>query len=81
MPLRANPITRPSVQHLREASALRSPRDSDDISRMHYKLDQLAKQVAALTDALKRTQQELDRLRLRKGGEVATGLQNPCPEG
>lgn len=61
-----------------EASALRSPRDSDDLSRQHYKLEPLARQVESLTIEVKRLREDLNRLRLRKGGDIpAAGA--PCP--
>lgn len=81
MPLRTNPIRRPLPQHLGESSSLRTETDTDDLSRMHYKLNALAGQVYSLTESLKRTQQELDRLRLRKGSELTSGASNPCPAG
>ena len=81
MPIRVNPVPRPLMQHFGESSALRSERDSDDVSRMHIKVDALAKQVQWLNEAVKRQGDIINRLRLRKGGVDDVAGQNPCPAG
>ena len=65
------------IRRFGESSALRSPRDSDDISRQHLKLDPMARQVEALTIEVKKLREDLNRLRLRKGGDVSSV--SPCP--
>lgn len=82
MPLRQH-ITTPALSpRIREASALRSTRDADDSTRWWIKIQQLSGQVASLENAVRRQQQIIDRLRLRKGGaEGPVGLDNPCPQG
>ena len=69
------------MQHFGESSALRSERDPDDMSRVHIKLDMLAKQVEWLNQAVKRQGDIINRLRLRKGGEETVAGGNPCPAG
>jgi len=79
MPVRVNPIPRPGPQRFRESSALRSPRDSDDLTRAHIKEDRVAKQVAVLTENVRRLQEQFNRLRLRRGGEDTDTTTSPCP--
>lgn len=67
------------MQHFHESSALRSERDSDDVSRYHIKLDMLSKQVQWLNEAVKRQGDIINRLRMRSGGS-STGASD-CPYG
>ena len=78
MPIRVNPVPKPLMQHFGESSALRSERDSDDLSRVHIKLDMMGKQVEWLNQAVKRQGDIINRLRLRKGGVESTGTTS-CP--
>jgi hypothetical protein len=80
MPQRSNLIPRPVMPRFRESSALRSGRDSDDTSKVWQRCEQMAKEIAYLTNAVIRTQQELNRLRMRKGGatEVPVASESPA---
>lgn len=78
MPIRVNPVPRPVGQHFGESSALRSERDADDISRAHIKLDAIAKQLAAVSEVVKRQGDIINRLRIRRGGG-SSGQSSPCP--
>jgi hypothetical protein len=74
---RASSVIRPI---LREGSALRSSRDASDTSRLWIEVEWLRKQVVAQADQLRRFQEEFNRLRLRKGGDMtATASPQTCP--
>lgn len=79
MPFRVNPIPRPLPKSYHEASGLRSVRDSDTPFAHWKKNNDVAQQVKWLTDAVIRLQQEVNRLRIRKGGDIGGGGSSPCP--
>lgn len=65
----------------RESSSLRSPRDPDDMSRVHIRLEVMAKQIEWVTEATKRIQEQINRLRLRKGGDTGGDTTtSACPD-
>ena len=57
------------MPHFRESSALRSNRDPADLSRVHIRLEEMTKQIIWLGENMKKIQGEMNRLRIRKGGE------------
>ena len=80
MPLRQNAIRVGVTPKARESSALRSPRDSGDQSRMWIKLQELSSQVQSLMYAQRRTDEIVRRLRIYKPQPSEGGGNNTtCP--
>jgi hypothetical protein len=77
MPLRVQPIPRPVLPRYHEGSALRPPSDADSVGKQWLKSDAIANQVILLTEAVKRLQDQINRLRIRKGSTDSDGP--PCP--
>lgn len=80
MPLRPISVRMPVLGHYSESSALNSPRDSNDVSRYHRKLSELERQVMDLTGAVRKLAQDLNGLRIRKGGGTSSSADvSVCP--
>lgn len=79
MPIRVNPIPRPILPKYHESSHLRSGRDEDASSRQWIKGQDVSAQLAWITEAVRRIQDQINRLRLRKGGDDEGGASPPCP--
>lgn len=62
-----NPIPRSGLPRFFEASPQRSLRDGDMVGRAWQKSSTLSAQMFAMGEGVRQIQQELDRLRLRKG--------------
>ena len=78
MPVRLYKTISGTVPRPRESSALQSPNESGDISKLWRMVATLSSRVESLTNQNRRFQEELNRLRLRKGGTDSTG--NSCDE-
>lgn len=78
MPIRVNQIPKPVMPRYTEGSNLRSPRESGDVGRSWIKADDVSAQLAWLTEAVKRLQNDFNRLRVRRGGDDEGGS-SPCP--
>lgn len=80
MPIRVNPIPRPIAVGYNEGSVLRSGLDEHALGRQWHKNQAIAGQIAWLTESVKRIQDEINKLRLRKGGQETAG-RDDCPYG
>lgn len=81
MPHFVNKIPRPIPQTFNEGSSQRPLTDSDAVARQWIKNKEVSEQIKWLTIAVKELQRELNRLRLRKGGDTVGGgsTPGPCP--
>jgi len=64
-----NPIGRNTQPRYNESSKLRVARDRDSLHQQWKKNTQSTEQIYRLSQAVEQIQRELNRLRLRKGGE------------
>ena len=67
-----------TMPRLRESSAMQGPRESGDIMKIWIKVSAMSSQLESVTNVIRRMQEELNRLRLRKGGVEST---SDCPYG
>ena len=66
-------IRRPTLPKFFEGSKLRSLKDSDSVGRQWQKNKPVAEQVMHLTEIVKQLQWQMNRLKLRRGGEDGSG--------
>lgn len=78
MPVRVQPISHPKPTFFHEGSRLRSYRDEDMIGQQWRKNKEMSAQINVLTQAVKRLQDEINRLRIYKSG---SGGSSDCPYG
>lgn len=65
----SNPIGRGNRSRYHESSRLRSPRDSDVVPKIWQKGVKVEDQLFRVAQACEQLQRQLNRLRMRKGGE------------